>query len=281
MNIREPILVGTDGSANAQTAVGWAAVEAMRRDVPLTVLHVYDETWPSMPGLSRRHPSGAATDHAEAVVVDARRAVRTLTPAVAVHTEIAPGDPAAVLLQHAAAAGLLVVGHRGRGGFTSLLLGSVSDRVAARAPCPAAVVRGRAMAFTGPVLLGVHDSSGGRSAVGAAFGAADVRKAHVLAVRAYREPIPTVTVTPGVPVLSPLDTARLEKSLADELDDLLAPWRREFPSVPVETVISPGSPAGLLVGASHQAQLVVIGGGGSVGGQLLHHADCPVLVTRG
>jgi nucleotide-binding universal stress UspA family protein len=281
MSIREPILVGTDGSAAAQAAVRWAAVEAQRRGVALTVLHAYAETWPAMPGLSGRQPSDAAVDQAEAVVIEAQHAARATAPAVTVHTEIAPGDPAAILLQHTAAAGLVVVGNRGRGGFTSLLLGSVSLRVSTRASCPAAVVRGRTMAFTGPVVVGVHDSPGGRSAVGAAFAAADARHTSVLAVRAYREPAPTVTVTPGLPVLSPVDIAGLEKSLADELDELLAPWRREFPAVPVGTMIGPGPPARLLVGASHQAQLIVVGGCGSVGGQLLHHADCPVLVTRG
>jgi nucleotide-binding universal stress UspA family protein len=51
------------------------------------------------------------------------------------------GHPAKVLLDAAADAALLVVGSRGRGGFTGMLLGSVSQHVIARAACPVVVVR--------------------------------------------------------------------------------------------------------------------------------------------
>jgi nucleotide-binding universal stress UspA family protein len=74
------------------------------------------------------------------------------------------------------------------------------------------------------------------------------------------------------------------------LETLLAPWRQKFPQVPVETMVSHDSAAAVLVGISHGAQLVVVGSRGrhaiagallgSTGMQLLHHADCPVLIVR-
>lgn len=51
------------------------------------------------------------------------------------------GHPARVLLDAAKGAELLVVGSRGHGGFTGLLLGSISEYVVTHAPCPVVVVR--------------------------------------------------------------------------------------------------------------------------------------------
>ncbi|GGN84590.1 universal stress protein [Actinoplanes lobatus] len=273
MSVQETVLVGTDGSEPALTAVRWAALEAQRRGTTLTVLHAYDEDWSAMPGLPWPHPPGDPRDHAEAVVATAREAATGAAPAITVHTVVVPGDPAATLVGHATTAGLTVVGHRGRGGFTSLMLGSVGQRVATRARCSAVVVRGRTVAFTDPVAVGADGSPAARVAMAAAFGVAHVRGAALLAVHAYREPLPS-----GL-------TGR-EIAAADMLDRLLDPLRKEFPDVPVGTLVHAGPAARLLVGVSHQAQLIVAGaheaGGlpGPITWQLLHHADCPVLVAR-
>ncbi|MEU4689929.1 universal stress protein [Actinoplanes sp. NPDC023714] len=278
MSTRGTVLVGTDGSVTAQEAVRWAAVEAQRREVTLTVLYAYEDEWPTMPGMLPQRTVEAARDHAEVVVSGARLAVQQIAPGLTVHTEAIPGDPAAVLVRQAGTAGLMVVGHRGDGGFTSLMLGSVGHSVAAHASCPVAVVRGRSMAASGPVAVSADGAPGSDTAIESAFAEANARGAAVLAVRAYREPMPPVT--PGLPTLRLVSPAEHEKSLTDELEARLAPWRREFPAVPVGTVISAGSVARLLVGASHQAQLVVVSHYGPAWSQLLHHADCPVLIVR-
>ncbi|MFI1991497.1 universal stress protein [Actinoplanes sp. NPDC020271] len=287
MNTTEAILVGTDGSAPAQAAVRWAAVEAQRRGASLTILNAYDSTWAATPGLPRRDLTGAA-DVAEAVVAEARAAISTLAPTVTVHTVVAPGDPASVLLEHSRDAGLLVVGHRGRGGFTSLMLGSVGSRVSGHARRSTVVVRGRTMAFDGPVVVGVDGSPGGRPALRTAFETARLRHAPVLAVHAYPTPLPPVG--PGLAPILPPDPEELAKSHAHAVESLLAGWTSRFPDVRVQLEVATGTAAGLLVGASHHAQLVVVGSRGlgavtgtllgSAGQQLLHHADCPVLIAR-
>lgn len=62
-------------------------------------------------------------------------------PNLSVTTEVTRGEAPVNIARIAAGAGLLVGGSRGRGGFRSLLLGSVSRRLASTAPCPVAVIR--------------------------------------------------------------------------------------------------------------------------------------------
>lgn len=63
------------------------------------------------------------------------------SPAVPLATVVAEGDPAESLIIAAAQAELLVVGTRGRSPFAGLVLGSVSQRCAAAAPCPVVLVK--------------------------------------------------------------------------------------------------------------------------------------------
>ncbi|MEU8239006.1 universal stress protein [Actinoplanes missouriensis] len=266
MSTRGTVLVGTDGSLAAQEAVLWAAVEAQRREVTLAIVTAYAEPGPGTPGTLAR-------DHAQAVVAAAGNTARQVAPATTVHTEIVAGDPAAVLVRASTPDGLVVVGPRGSGGFTGLMVGSVSLSVAAHAPGPVAVVRGRSTAWSGPVAVSADDAPGSDPAIDTAFAEANARNTAVLAVGGHPEPLSPLRPEPEH------DEAR-EKALADRLETRLAPWRREFPAVPVRSIISAGSPARLLVGASHQAQLVVVGNRGPVWSQVLHHADCPVLIIR-
>ena len=76
----------------------------------------------------------------------------------------------------------------------------------------------------------------------------------------------------------------------ERLLDQLAGWREKYPEVRVEALVSHAGAAAVLVGVSRTAQLVVVGsrGHGAVAGtllgstglQLIHHADCPVLIAR-
>ena len=68
-------------------------------------------------------------------------ALEAREPAVDVRTSIEEGSPAKVLIERSAESDLLVVGHRGHGGFAGMLLGSVSQHLVAHAHCPVVVVR--------------------------------------------------------------------------------------------------------------------------------------------
>lgn len=62
-------------------------------------------------------------------------------PGVSVELEVREGNPAQQLIDASRGADLLVVGTRGHGGFAGMLLGSVSQHLAAHATCPVTVIR--------------------------------------------------------------------------------------------------------------------------------------------
>ena len=287
MAIHETILVGTDGSASATAAVRWAAVEADRRGAALRIVHAFDESWATVPARPGLGLVETAHDGAAVMTTDARLTANATAPGVSVRADTVVGDAPTALLAAAVSADLVVLGNRGRGGFTSLVLGSTSLRVAAHAPCPVAVVRGRTMALDGPVVVGSDGSHGGESTLRTGFEAAAARHTGLLVVRAFQ--LPALPATPGMPVVAASER-ECETGERNAVAALLAPWRDKFPTVRVDTLVSCGDAGRVLVGTSHTAQLLVVGSRGlgtfvgtvlgSVTTQLLHHADCPVLIAR-
>jgi nucleotide-binding universal stress UspA family protein len=135
------IVVGVDGSVPSKTALAWAirqarltgaAVDAVIAwEVPLTVRTPWPLTWTTdFRGL------------AEHLLADVIAEVPGTAGQVEIRPKVMEGDPARVLLEAAAGADLLVVGHRGHGGLVEALLGSVSQQCVHHATCPVAVIRG-------------------------------------------------------------------------------------------------------------------------------------------
>jgi nucleotide-binding universal stress UspA family protein len=177
------------------------------------------------------------------------------------------------------------VGSRGRGGFGSLLLGSVGQRVATLAPSSVVVVRGRRDDAHGPVVVGVDGSPSSLEAMQLGLRTAAGLGVHVVAVRATARP-----ATPAdAGALTEASTRDADEEAA--LRDSIAPLLERHGNVDVELHVAQGGAARALVGLSETARLVVVGSRGhgavvgsllgSVGLQLLHHAACPVLVSRG
>jgi nucleotide-binding universal stress UspA family protein len=305
------IVVGVDGSAPSITAVKWAATEAALRnaalrngelgEVELQVLFAYQT---AVPGADfsesvsfQRAADEQATAVVEAALAVAVDAARPVAGTLAVSGSAVRGYPARALLKAAEDADLLVVGNRGRGGFQGLLSGSVSAQAATYAPGPVVVVRGRAdnamnsatgnsatgNSATGPIVVGVDGSHPSEVAVRAAVQEAALRRRSVIEI--------VTTYPSGLPPA--YDRAQLDADLRLQQQRLLTAARASHPDLPdvlVEQQVIEGGPAAVLTGKSMQAQLVVVGarghGGfeglllGSVGLELLHHADCPVLIAR-
>jgi nucleotide-binding universal stress UspA family protein len=134
----ERIVVGVDGSEAGREALQWALDDARRRNAAVEAVHAWHQ-----PGVM----SYGYLDQIDMAPFeeDARRVLDAAVDGadvsgVAVERKLIPGGAAIVLVEEAKGASLLVVGSRGRGGFTGLMLGSVSQQVAHHAPCPVVII---------------------------------------------------------------------------------------------------------------------------------------------
>ena len=135
------IVVGVDGSDEAGAALAFAVEEARLHRLPLRVVCAWEPSASTYAG-----EVFAATD--DGFVTGERRAADVLREVleqvphddVRVEAVTVEGHAASALLEQAAGADLLVVGTRGRGATTRLLLGSVSSEVAHKARCPVTIV---------------------------------------------------------------------------------------------------------------------------------------------
>lgn len=282
-----PVVVGVDGSVGCLPAVDLAAEEATLRRRPLRLVHAF--IWPYLRvplGPSPYGPpEGGLRHEAERVVADASARAHAASPDAAVHGELITGEAAAVLLAASRTAALVVVGDRGLGGFTGLLVGSVAVHLAAHATCPVLVARGSAEP-AGPVLLGVDGSPANEPAVRFAFEEASLRGVPLVAMHAWTHPVST---GPGDMLPLVYDAAEVESAEARVLAEALAGWCDKFPDVVVHRRLTHAGAREALIEATHRAQLVVVGtrgrGGfkglllGSVSHAVLHHAGCPVAVV--
>ncbi|MFR9676928.1 universal stress protein [Streptomyces sp. TR06-5] len=285
-----PLVVATDGSSPSLAAVDWAADEATRHGRELRIVHAslwerYENVVPDF--RTGRPPLQTLAEH---IVASAAERAGLRQPALKVTTEILPQEAEAGLVQESYEAFAVVTGHRGRGGFAGLLLGSVSLAVASRAHCPVVVVRGPHTAWEDtarPVVLGVGDLTEGSAAHDFAFREAAVRRSPLLAVRSWRSP---ATQTLDHPLFGENASGRVhEERAASVLTDVLYGPQRDHPEVEVRRRVEEGPPHRVLLERAEEGALLVIGAPrrhGHTGLQLgrvshaaLHHAACPVVVV--
>lgn len=134
-----PVLVGIDGSPASEDATELAFDEASRRNVALIALHAWsDASFPSIGNDWERYEDGG-----HRVLSERLAGWQERYPDVQVQRRIVSDDPARRLVEASGEAALVVVGSRGRGGFSSLVLGSVASKVAQSAKAPVIVVRPR------------------------------------------------------------------------------------------------------------------------------------------
>lgn len=139
-----PVVVGVDGSPTAESALAMAFDEASLRGVALVAVHTWIEFASDREYAYARQfiVNWDAIETGEHEMLAERLAGwQEKYPDVAVRRVVTRERAVRCLLEHAAAAQLLVVGSRGRGGFAGMLLGSTSQALIHHAPCPLLVVR--------------------------------------------------------------------------------------------------------------------------------------------
>jgi len=274
------LVVGTDGSPPARRAVQWAAQEASSWGRPLHLVHTVD-VGPE----AARYTVGVLLDAARSLLSGAAADVTQRFPELPVSTAVRRGEPASGILAEAGPADVVVVGSRGLGGFSGLLLGSVGLRVAARSAGPTVVVRGTdGDTPTGGVVAAVRDERD-HGMLRFAASAAVRRRAPLRMLSAWRLRDLVGTVVPQVDEISSLleEEAKMLVGMAETV-------RREYPDLQVsERLVRTVSPAGMLVEAAAGADLLVLGAHrpgtsatprlGRVTHAVLHHTPCPVAVV--
>ncbi|MFF2502973.1 universal stress protein [Streptomyces sp. NPDC058067] len=286
-----PLVVGVDGSDASMRAVSWAADEAVLHGVPLRL--VYASLWERYEGEALAETLGKPSERLPADnIVDAAAGIaHRRDPDLKVSTEVEHDDAISALVSEGRNASALVLASRGRSGVAEVLLGSVSLAVAARADCPVIVLRGShdnqaRTAVHRRVALGVADDQQNTEAVRFAFREAQLRGAALEAVRAWRCP---ARETVDHPLLTDEPARTYEARAVEILEAAVGEGAAAYPSVDLIRRTAEGPARKVLLGASAQADLLVVGARrrqGHLGLQIglvthyvLHHSRCPVAVV--
>jgi nucleotide-binding universal stress UspA family protein len=260
------VVVGVDGSASSEAALSWGVAAALRRSLPLRVVHV--ESADADAGARGRALVDALLQRAAQAQVSAEGVVQA-------------GDPVRVLSEQAGMAALVVVGAIGKSGPRHLRLGSVADHLIQQARCPVVVTpEAPSPAADHRVVVGLDGTGGSERALTFAFEEASLRELSLTIVIARPE------ADDG------REDARTELSATDAEFDAydLHVLRKAHPSVRVSGEIRAGNAVQVLLEHARDADLLVVGARAheglpgldhaSVSHAVLLHASCPVAVVR-
>ena len=288
------VVVAVDGSDASKNAVRWAANTAMKRGIPLRIASSY--TVPQFLYAEGMVPPKELFDDLQAETLekieDARAIAHEVAPEIKIGHTVAEGSPIDMLLEMSKDVTMIVMGSRGMGGLSGMVMGSVSSSVVSHASCPVVVVREdnnvtEANKY-GPVIVGVDGSEVSQKATEVAFAEAAARGAELIAVHTWMD----MQVQASLAGLSAAQAewAEVEKDQANLLDERLAEFTAKYPSVSVKKVIARDRPVRALSDAAEGGQLLIVGshgrGGfkgmllGSTSRSLLQSAPCPMMVVR-
>lgn len=294
MTAENIVVVAVDGSEASQNAVRWAANTANKRGVPLRLAASY--TMPQFLYAEGMVPPQELFDELQSETMDMIEAARVVAhevaPDIKIGYVIAEGSPIDMLLDMSSDVTMIVMGSRGLGGLSGMVMGSVSAAVVSHADCPVVVVRSDNHVTEtnkyGPVVVGVDGSDVSQRATEFAFEEAQARGAKLVAIHTWMDM--QVQASLAGLAAAQQEWEIIEKEQTTLLKDRLQPLLERFPDVEVEMVITRDRPVRALEDCAHNAQLLVVGshgcGGfrgmllGSTSRALLQSAPCPMVVVR-
>ncbi|MGQ7787687.1 universal stress protein [Nesterenkonia sp. PF2B19] len=288
---RHGIVVGVDGSEHARAALHTAASLAASAGLPLTAVFAYPISNYAVQAASYGQPvidEAGIQDEGENMLRQA------LAEAAADRADargmVKRGPAPQALAELSSNASAIVVGTRGRGGFTGMLLGSTSASLPSRSHCPVIIVP--------PDADGTRDFSGGAALAVGVDESGHSRAAAEEAARwaqALRCPVRLISalapVSPDVEAWVSLEEQRraAREQLTQTVAEHAAAVRAAFPDVTVETEVRDGAAAAVMVDETRSAPLTVVGtrGHGGFTGMLLgstslaimHHAEGPLMIV--
>ncbi len=294
MTREDIVVVAVDGSTASHNAVRWAANTANKRGIPLRLASSY--TMPQFLYAEGMVPPQELFDDLQAETMEkideARNIAYEIAPDIKIGHTIAEGSPIDMLLEMSRDVTMIVMGSRGLGGLSGMVMGSVSASVVSHASCPVVVVRQdndvTQDSKYGPVVVGVDGSEVSSKATEIAFAEADARGAELVAVHTWMD----MQVQASLAGLSAAQQQweEVEREQTEMLAEQLAPLVERHPEVRVKKVITRDRPVRALVEQAEGAQLLVVGshgrGGfkgmllGSTSRALLQSAPCPMMVVR-
>ncbi|WP_165547426.1 universal stress protein [Kribbella sindirgiensis] len=289
----DEIVVGVDAAWRRAGALDWALREAGRRRMPLRAVHVMDDRRAlvapvridgqvimasPIPKVDRR------------VVDEVEEYLAAVGQGLELDADVVIGAPDRRLADLSTDAGLTVVGRRGVGGFTRLLIGSTSEYVVHHGDGPIVVVPEgwqRDRHAHAPVVVGLDSDDENVAALEFAFEMAALHGAPLWMVLAW-----------DIPAAYTWDIASAgelredwEHLAQDRLDSIADQWQHKYPDVHLLRKLRQSHAAATLLDTaeSTSAQLIVLGGRrhrlpalmlGSVARGVLHHATVPVAVVH-
>ena len=254
----QTIVVGVDGSDTSDRAVDWAAEQARLEGRDLTLVQATGAVgaaavlWLDQAGIDSDAARDGVRRDAEQLLCAAADRVAVAAPDVRVRGVVAELDPRDALLELAPAAAMVVVGSRGRGPVTSLLLGSVAHALSRDPACPVVILRpvDESVVRRG-IVVGVDARGRSTAALAFAYRQASLRQRPLRVVHtiwdAHRGAEPVGPDEEGY------DAERLR------LAQTVAAMAEQYPDVEVETRLARGMVDRVLVRLAEEAELVVVG----------------------
>lgn len=310
------ILVGFDGSANSRQAFDLALVIARRRGRRLHIVGSYTMpnvlSHPSTVAITADLEQRHRTEVVAKIEKDGKELIAQAEAAgVTAVVSAREGNAAGVLRDQSATAALAVVGKRGRNALTGRFMGSVSNSLVAHSKCPTLVVPARwqetgigARAesdapsahghfttedFSGRMVVAIDRDESAATVVEHAAELAQVFGLPLTLATTISLDTGTPGWLPNPPIRNLVESPTVEAAVVENLERLIAGVKQRYPNLEADARFANGIPSEVFTDAARFAELVVLGsrgrGGftglllGSLSQEVLHRAECPVLVV--